>query len=450
MQVFLFRKVGVICLCLPLAFSVAAQTPAPLTITLSEAFTRARQYGLQVQSADILARLATEDRAQARAATLPSVNLLNDFLYTQGNGTPSGVYVANNGVHVYTEQAQVHEEVLALVRRGEVRFAAAAEAVARARVDIAARGLNAVIAQDYYAIAGAMQKATSAIRSLNEARQFFDISQKQEAGGEVAHSDVIKAQLQVMSRTRELQDAELAIVKAKVALGILIFPTLKIDYEIVDDLQQLPPLPPLPEVIAQTQATSPDLRAAQLAVRQAQLGVSVARYGYLPAFSLDFLYGLNSNELAIRSYDVPASSSNTLPNYLISSRRNLGYSAQASLNVPVWTWGAIHSRVKQASFRAEQAGYDLTITQRNVQAALEAGYREAQTAFSQVDSLRSSGDLSNESLRLTLLRYQAGEATALEVVDAQSTAALTRNLYVDGLYRYRVALATLQTLTGRF
>jgi outer membrane protein TolC len=65
-----------------------------------------------------------------------------------------------------------------------------------------------------------------------------------------------------------------------------------------------------------------------------------------------------------------------------------------------------------------------------------------------VESLRSSADLSAESLRLTLLRYQAGEATALEVVDAQVTASQGRGAYDDGLLRYRVALATLQSLTG--
>ena len=65
-----------------------------------------------------------------------------------------------------------------------------------------------------------------------------------------------------------------------------------------------------------------------------------------------------------------------------------------------------------------------------------------------LDSLRRSVDLSAESLRLTLLRYQAGEATALEVSDAQSTLAQARNAYDDGLTRYRVALAEIQTLTG--
>ena len=64
--------------------------------------------------------------------------------------------------------------------------------------------------------------------------------------------------------------------------------------------------------------------------------------------------------------------------------------------------------------------------------------------------LRNSADLAAESLRLTNLRYQAGEATALEVVDAQNTLTQARNNYRDGEARYHVAIANLQTLTGSF
>ena len=52
--------------------------------------------------------------------------------------------------------------------------------------------------------------------------------------------------------------------------------------------------------------------------------------------------------------------------------------------------------------------------------------------------------------QFTSLRYQAGEATALEVVDAQTTLAAARNALDDGLSRYRTAIASLQTLTGNF
>ena len=404
-----------------------------LTIDLKEALARARQYGGQIESANIATRLAQEDRKQAVAATLPTISAFNQYIYTQGNGTPSGVFVANDGVHVYNEQLQAHEEVLAFARRGEIRVARAAEAVQKARVDVAARGLNAVVIQDYYTIAANKEKLVSAQKSLDEAQQFLDVTQNQEKGGEVAHADVIKAQLQWQQRQRDLQEAQLALDKAKVALAVLIFPALQQTYEIVDDLAESPPLVPFEEVSSLGSANSADLRLAQASLNQAQLAVSVARYAYLPSFGLDVFYGLDANELAIRN-----------------GRENLGYAAQATLNVPVWNWGAIHSKVKQSSLRQQQANIDLTVTQKQVAAALTTSYEEAKTAFAQIESLRSSNGLAEESLRLTLLRYKAGEATALEVVDAQTTASQARNAYADGLLRYRVALAALQNLTGRY
>jgi outer membrane protein TolC len=62
--------------------------------------------------------------------------------------------------------------------------------------------------------------------------------------------------------------------------------------------------------------------------------------------------------------------------------------------------------------------------------------------------LRQSAQLAEESLRLTNLRYQAGEASALEVVDAQNTLTVSRSAYDDGQVRFKLALANLQTLTG--
>ncbi len=432
-----------------LALSPSAGAQTPLVITLQDALARARQYGTQIQSANLSAALAKEDRVQAKAGTLPSLNAFNQFIYTEGNGTPSGVYVANDGVHVYNEQAQIHEEVLSLVRRGEIRRAMAAEAVARAKIEVAQRGLNATVVQDYYTILAAQRKFANAQTSLREAEQFLDITQKQEKGGEVAHADVIKAQITLQQRQRDLQDAQLNIDKSRIALGVLIFPDLRADFSVEDDVQQPALLPPLPEAQAKATATSPDVQAARFTVAQAGYEHDIARYGYLPSFGLDFFYGINANQFEARtSGPTPESGRSTLPAYDVTNRQNLGYSGQVTLNIPVWNWGATRSKVKQAEIRQQQAQLDLTLAQRTLQGNLAAAYGEAQGAQAQLDSLRSSVDLAAESLRLTLLRYQAGESNALEVVDAQNTVTQARNAYDDGLVRYRVALAILQSLTG--
>lgn len=449
-----------------IAFSVVAlgtcliaqsQTPAPqnqpasLIIDLKDALARARKYGLQLDPATIAVALAKEDRIQAKAATLPTLNAFNQFIYTEGNGTPSGVFVANDGVHVYNEQAQIHEDLLSLVRRGEIRRTQAAEAAARAKLDVAARGLNATVIQDYYAIVASQRKLTNAQTSLGEADRFLDITQKQQRGGEAAHADVIKAQIQLQQRQRDLRDAQLALDKAKIALAVLIFPDFRQDFSVLDDLQQNMVLPQYTELQSQAKATSPDIRAAQAGLLEARYASSVARYAYLPTFGLDFFYGINANQFAARTnYPTQATGRSTLPNYLVPYRQNLGYSAQATLTIPVWDWGSIKSKVKQADLRRRQAETELTLTQRQLQANLASFYKEAETAQSQVESLRFSADLAAESLRLTVLRYQTGEATVLEVVDAQTTVTQARNALDDGLARYRVARAQLETLTGSF
>ena len=120
------------------------------------------------------------------------------------------------------------------------------------------------------------------------------------------------------------------------------------------------------------------------------------------------------------------------------------------MNLPVWDWGNLHSKLRQAEYRREQARADLTMAQRQIIGGLYSAYDEAQTAAVAVTQSRETADLGRESLRLTMLRYQAGQALALEVVDAETTYVQARNAYDDAQARYRLALAQLQTVTGPF
>ena len=413
----------------------AATTPPALTLTLQNALERARNIAQQYQSAVITAELAHEDRVQAKAALLPSVSWFNQYIYTQGNGTPSGVFVPNDGVHVYSNYAIAHADVFAPGKRADYQRTIAAEAAARARAEIAARGLAATVVQDYYGLLAAQRKYANAQRSLAEARQFLDITRKLEAGGEAAHSDVVKAQIQLQQRERDEQDARLNIERSRIGFGVLLFADYTQEFSVEDDLLSAPLLPSFPQVQEMAGRNNPDIRAAQATVRQQQFELASARAAYLPTLSFDYFFGIAANQYAVWNRE---------------GHRNLGSVAQGTLTIPVWNWGTTRSKVRQSELRLQQARLDLSLAQRTLLANLNSFFLEAQAAGAQLDSLRQSMDLSAESLHLTLLRYQAGEVTVLEVVDAQGTLALARNAYDDGLVRYRVALANLQTLTGAF
>ena len=338
-------------------------------------------------------------------------------------------------MHVYDEQAAVHAEVFSFAKQAQYRQTIAAEAAARARQDIARRGLAATVITSYYGLVTAQRHVVNAQRSLDEARNFEDITRKQEQGGEAARADVVKAQFTRTQRERDLAEAQTNVEKAKLALAVLIFQDLDQPFSVVDDLQPDGPVATPPEIRQQAVAMSPDIRAAQSSVEQAGFGIKAARAGYLPTFSLDYFYGIDARQWAVRDPE---------------GHRNLGNVAQATVTVPVWNWGSTRSKVRQAELQRQQAELDLRFAQRQIDANTNAFYIEAQAARAQIQTLRGSADLAEESLRLTLLRYQAGEATALEVVDSQTTAADARNAYDDGLARYRLALGNIEILTGRY
>jgi outer membrane protein len=422
-----------------------AQQPtpaAPLRLTLQAALDLARKNNTQYQAAVTNSGLAREDRTQARDALLPSVAYNNSAIYTQsaGPGLASAtqvpvIFIANNTVHEYISQANVHESI-DVAGYAAWRRASAAAAVARAQAEIASRGLVVTVVQGYYNLAAAQHKLETAKKGADEGDRFLKLTQNLEHGGEVAHSDIVKAELQAQDRRRQLQEAQLALLNARLDFSVLIFPDFNDNFEVADDLHAAIPLPTLAEVQQQAAHQNPDIRAALAAVQAADHDVLGARAGYLPSLTVDYFYGIDAAHFAVNT---------AIGNQKFS---NLGSSIVGSLNIPIWNWGATQSRVKQADLRRAQAKRELSLAQRTLLAEIQSLYAEAGTALDELGGLSRSAELAEESLRLTTLRYTNGESNVLEVVDAQTTYAQANAAYQDGAVRYRVALANLQTLTG--
>ncbi len=412
--------------------AAAPPATAPIHLTLQDALDRAKKNSTVFQSSVTDAAIAKQDKYQALTTLLPSVNYNNSAIFSQSNGPGSTVrFIANNAVHEYVSQANVHE-VLDVATFAQYRAAAAAASAAKAKAEIASRGLVVTVVQSYYAALAAQKKLEAAAKAAQEGEQFLKLTQELEHGGEVAHADVIKAELQVNDRRRLLQETKLAVLNTHLDLAVLVFPNFNDNFDLADDLHAAVPLPTLAEVQQRAARDNPDLRAALATVQQSSNNVTASCAGYLPSLSFDYFYGIDATHFATRTDGIS----------------NLGSSIIGTLNLPVWNWGATQSRVKQAELRKAQAQRELSLAQRKLLAETQSLFSEAETASNELASLERSAELASESLRLATLRYKNGETTILEVVDAQNTATLSDAAFQDGAVRYRVALANLQTLTG--
>ena len=424
----------------------AEQTSPPVTITLQDAQARAQKNDAQFLAVLGDAKSAHEDRLQARNGMLPSISDLTSFINTQATNNPDigeGRFVTNDGVHVYRQWAVLHEDLSPNVyMMTGLHRAAANEAIAKAKAEIARRGLTVTVTKAYYGLTVAQRKYATSQQSLDQAKRFYNLAQQQEGNGQNSHSDVIKSEIQFRQQQQAFDEAGLAMENARLDLAVLLFPTLNENFTLVDDLDSAQPLPGFPEVQLLAAKENPDLRVATETLHQSNLDVTAAKSAFLPAFVIDTDYGIEANHFALNSTWATHVPDGPVP--------TLGYSLTATMTFPVWDWGTLRSKVRQTEIRQEEARTTLTQTQRQLLSNLYSSYNEAAVAREAVESSRQTADLAAESLRLLTLRFQAGESSALEVVDAQNTLIGTRNAYDEAQLRYRVAIATLQTLTGNF
>lgn len=408
-----------------------------MTITLAQALTLAQANEPTFVAAVAASKVAALDRSIARSALLPSAVYHNQYLYTQSRGVNAAnkiavpqVFIANNDIHEYVSQGVV-TETLGLAQYTALARADAAAAVASADLEISRRGLTATVLGLFYNSNTAQSKVTIQQRATDEAASFLKQTQQREAQGEAAHADVIKAELTLLQRQRDLADAQLLIQRSRLDLGVLLFADPRTAYTV-----SLPSPGPLPEraaVEAAANKNNPQIRSALANVRARSLGIGLARAALFPSLALNYNYGIDAPQVAVNGPD---------------GGRNLGYSASATLDIPIWDWLATEHRVKQAQILHDAAKVQLTAVQRRLIVQFQEFYAEASLAQDQLQSLERSAADARESLRLSRLRYTAGEATVLEVVDAQNTLTTTEIALLDGTVRYQTALANLQLITG--
>jgi outer membrane protein TolC len=421
------------------------QATPPITITLQDALERARKNDPTYLSAVLDAKSASEDRVQARNALLPTISASTQYLNTQGDGgkISDGRFVTNDGIHVYRAWGVFHEDLSPGNYLGTgLKRAKAAEALAKAKSEIARRGLTVTVSKAFYGLVVAQRKYATSQQALDQAKHFFDLASAAEREGQGPHSDSLKAEVQYRIQEQAFEEAKLTMEDARLTLSVLLFPTLNENFSVVDDLDSAQALPAFPEIQALAEKENPDLRVAIETARESDLDVSAAKTAFLPSLVIDTDYGIEANCFALRCARAAFPDVGVVP--------NLGYFLTAALNIPVWDWGTLRSKLHQAQYKQQAAKATLNQEQQLKITELYAAYNEAAVARSAVDASRHTAELAAESLRLVNLRYENGASPATEVVDAQTTLLTARNAYIDAQARFRAALAALQTMTGTF
>lgn len=419
---------------------VAGQSPGQTSTTLSleEAVRLASIQASAFQQAGLNERIAAEDVRQARTAFLPRINGVADYIYTTpAIGLSAGEprvqsFIANNAISEYQALASVGGDIDISGRlRATLRRNRALLEAARAGTEVARRELKQATIETYFGLSLAAARRSSAEQNLAAAEEFQRVTSLLFSAGEIASVDKTRAQLQVTQRRDELEQSRAAELIAADALRVLIGYDFTRPLVVTDLSTTSPADVEIERITADTVTRRPEFAQFEAQRRAAELDVKIARAERRPQLSYTINGGFDTDTLRGPRF-----------------KEHTGAAGTFNLIIPIFDFGASQSRERQARLRAEITESQRLIATRGFYQQFHAASTTAISAAARISLAGNAVVLAINNLSASTARYRAGEASILEVTDAQTALATQRLALYQAQFDYEVARTRLLQAAG--
>ena len=202
-----------------------------------------------------------------------------------------------------------------------------------------------------------------------------------------------------------------------------------------DDLPMQPPLPADPNSwVKQALQTNPNLLAQQYNVKTAEHNISAARAGHLPTITANIRYGKTDTW-----YQNGGG---------YNSNRPASTTIGLTLNVPIFSGGAVQSRVRQSIYQRDAATDATELQRRQVVQDTLNYYRSVIAGISQVASGKASVDSGQKALEATRAGFEVGTQTFTDVLLAIQTLTQSESNYSQARHQFILNKLQLKQSAG--
>ena len=364
--------------------------------------------------------------AEQRAALFPMVTLDTSANRTGGGGgTPArNSYQVNIG-------AGWEPDVWGRLRSGVESAGAGAQA---SLADLQAAKLSAQgeLAAQYFNLRQFDAQHALLAQTIAGYQRTLTIAQNRYNAGIAARTDVLQAQTQVANSQAELLGLERQRAQLEHAIAVLVGqPPANFRLQALPEWRGVvPDVPPeLPSTLLQRR---PDIAAAERVAAQANEQIGIARAALFPSLRLSGSAGVGAAAIGD-----------------LFSASALAWSLGASLAQSIFDAGANRARVEGARAKLEQAAARYRQTVLSAFQDVEDQLVASRILREQLALREAAAQAANLVEQQVLNRYEAGQVSYTEVVQAQVTAQNARRAVVQARSDRQVAaVALIQALGG--
>ncbi|NLG84231.1 MAG: TolC family protein [Firmicutes bacterium] len=420
---------------------VGAEATVP-ELTLKQCINLALANNALVQAAQLQKDAAEARVTEAKASLLPRFSAAANYLkMNEGTPIPVGVVYdpTTNQFFLQTMEGPAENVELRLSANqplytgGALRagVAAANWAARAAEADLETRRQEVAlqVATAYYGLLTAARLVRVNEEALANAEAHLEVVKVLFEAGTVLKTDLLRTEVAVGQARQDLIRARHALEMARLNLVTLVGLPVEAKPQLAEvSPAKVGPLPDLADCLKIAYANRPELMAVKAQLEAARAALAQTKAGYLPAVSLAAVQSRRGSEPS----DLEHSWTVTL---------------NASLNL--FDWGVTRARVRQAEDNVRMLELRLKSLEDRIYLEVNQAYQAVREAEERLPLAETMLKQAVENLALTQVRYEAGLATTLDVLDGQVLVTKTETAQVQAVYDYQLARARLAKAMGQ-
>ena len=258
----------------------------------------------------------------------------------------------------------------------------------------------------------------------------LDRAHAREQQGLAVASDVLSAQAQLAQAKENLIRARNGVAISQAALNVAMGVPEDAPTQTEGKLAPVQvALGDLASLQQQAIKQRPDYREAQLQAEKAGNSVSLARKEYLPRIDM------------MGSWEQD--------NQTFAARGGNNWVAGATLTFSIFNGGARRAQIAESKAYQRRAEAMRSQMESAVRLQVREAFLNLNAARERVEVSRDSAAQAEESLRILRNRYDAGLATIMDLLRAETMRTSAQNNHLNAVYDYRLAFAALELATGK-
>ena len=254
----------------------------------------------------------------------------------------------------------------------------------------------------------------------NQAKALYDIGLNPKIDVTIAQVNLSKAKMKLISAKNNVNTS---IANLNNVMGI---PYVE-KYQLVGKLEYKPLNMSFEDTVQEAIFSRPELKKAELDVERARQNIKLAIKGFFPELDAQFQYQRGGKHWT----------------------SNDGWNVGMYFNFTNLNSGLVYNQIKEAKYLYNKQIAQAREVQNNIYLEIQKSFLKLNEKSNQIPVAKLQLIQAKENYELSEGRYKVGEASPIELKEAQNTYADSQLAYYEALYQYNNAKSELEKAIGK-